>query len=366
MRSRLSPIRPGLCGLVLVLALSAAPAHRASAEEWSFVAIGDTAYRTPEDYAPYSALIARINAAKPVLSIHVGDTWGLEECNQESHERILGFFSEYDHPVFYTPGDNEWTDCANPELIPAISKYLRGTATPQELFPLAGLRTLKGAFERRGYGDGLASLAILRKVFFAKAQSLGKRPRPLVRQADGSEFKDMVENALWEHEGVTFGTVHVTGSRNNFYIQDEKLSREAIARNRANLAWIERIFSEAKEKDAKAVVIAMHASIFEDRQSQGEFSRKVIRDGESGPFFWVAWALRDQADRFGKPVLLIHGDFHEFIVDRPFLVSQGEFDAPRFANITRLQVYGSPELRAVRVSVDPDTPWVFGFSPLYE
>ena len=31
----------------------------------------------------------------------------------------------------------------------------------------------------------------------------------------------------------------------------------------------------------------------------------------------------------------------------------------------RLQVYGDPEVRAVRVTVDPDTPWVFGFEPLY-
>ena len=41
------------------------------------------------------------------------------------------------------------------------------------------------------------------------------------------------------------------------------------------------------------------------------------------------------------------------------------FAPSKCANITRLQVYGAPEIRAVRVSVEPDTPWVFSFSPLH-
>ncbi len=57
--------------------------------------------------------------------------------------------------------------------------------------------------------------------------------------------------------------------------------------------------------------------------------------------------------------------YHEFIVDRPFFESQGEDTPPKYANITRLQVYGAPEIKAVRVSVEPKTPWVFSFSPLH-
>ena len=68
-----------------------------------------------------------------------------------------------------------------------------------------------------------------------------------------------------------------------------------------------------------------------------------------------------QAGAYGKPVLLIHGDDHEFTLDRPFLASGGEAQKPKGANILRLQVYGAPEIRAVRVTVDPGTPWVFSF-----
>ena len=96
-----------------------------------------------------------------------------------------------------------------------------------------------------------------------------------------------------------------------------------------------------------------------------DFSGQPLRSYLDGPYHWVAMALRDLGEQFGRPVLLVHGDFHEFVIDRPFAVSQGEIEPPRYANITRLQVYGAPELRAVRVDVDTQTPWVFSFSPLY-
>ena len=47
------------------------------------------------------------------------------------------------------------------------------------------------------------------------------------------------------------------------------------------------------------------------------------------------------------------------------MVSAGESAPPKYANITRLQVYGAPEIKWVRVSVEPDTPWVFSFAPLH-
>jgi len=45
--------------------------------------------------------------------------------------------------------------------------------------------------------------------------------------------------------------------------------------------------------------------------------------------------------------------------------SQGEAQLPKYGNVMRVQVYGAPELRAVRINVDTATPWVFSFAPLY-
>jgi hypothetical protein len=53
-------------------------------------------------------------------------------------------------------------------------------------------------------------------------------------------------------------------------------------------------------------------------------------------------------------VLLIHGDSHFWLHDRPY---------PQAPNLTRIMVPGDRETRAVRVGVDPAAadPWSFGF-----
>jgi len=72
------------------------------------------------------------------------------------------------------------------------------------------------------------------------------------------------------------------------------------------------------------------------------------------------------AKKFPKPILLEHGDSHRFVIDRP-LLSKGSEDEPdelQFHNLTRLQVFGSPEIKSVKVTVDTDTVSVFGFTRL--
>lgn len=339
-------------------------AHAAQGSEFSFVALGDTAYNIPDDYPTYQALIQTINASKPAFSIHVGDIWGVNECSEKEYERHRAFFNEYNHPVVYTPGDNEWADCAPTQHLGTVSRFIAGKGTEEDLKIIVDGTNLEGGFVRRLYGDWRGGLAGIRKTFFATKQSLGQHPIELLRQADVSDFPDMVENAIWEHGNVVFGTVHVSGSANNFAINEEARALEAIARNRANFEWIKRVFSEAKSRESGAVVIALHAALFLDGDGD-TFTRREVRGGQEGAFYWIVRAIRDLSAEFNRPVLIVHGDFHEFIVDRPFLVTGGEFEAPKFANITRLQVYGAPEIKAVRVGVDTSTPWVFSFSPLH-
>lgn len=336
----------------------------AQADRFDFVALGDTAYRLPADLPIYDALIETINAAKPAFSIHVGDIWGANPCRQPQYEAVLAKFQQFRQPVVYTPGDNEWVDCRDPAVIAAYVRFVREQATPEDLALLGPLRSFEAAYSRAGYDDVVARLAEIRQIFFSRAESLGAKPMPVTRQSDVSEFTDVPENAKWLHHGVQFATVHVHGSQNGFFINDEALAREAIHRHRAAIAWLQSAFADAKAADAKAVVIAMHAQLFLDGQGDEEFGLPV-RGGRDGPYFYITRALRDLGAAFGRPVLLIHGDFHEFIVDKPFRVTTGETTPAKYDNITRLQVYGAPDIRAVRVSVDTATPWVFGFTPLY-
>ncbi|MFT6750785.1 MAG: hypothetical protein ACJA2O_000965 [Candidatus Azotimanducaceae bacterium] len=333
-------------------------------DSFDFVALGDTAYNLPQDLPKYEALIKKINAVKPAFSIHVGDTWGGVHCSEENHRWVLEWFQKYDQPIIYTPGDNEWTDCRKKSLLDAYKKMLAKTASPEELMQLQKTRQFNNAFAGDEYEDSLKSLQLIRKVFFSEPMSLGKKKMPVHQQSLDPEFKDFAENLSWQKSGVHFATISVPGSGMNFAINNLARATEAISRNKADVAWIQETFREAKLQEARAVVISLHASLFE-RGDGGKFSNSLLRGGRDGPYYWIARAIRDEAEKFGLPVLLINGDFHDLVIDRPFLVGIGEDKPPKYANITRLQVYGAPELKAVRVTVDTDTEWVFSFSPLY-
>jgi len=336
----------------------------ATAAQFNFVALGDTAYNLPRDLPAYEELIGKINAAEPEFSIHVGDIWGAMKCTEESYHWIKTWFDKYQHPVVYTPGDNEWTDCRKPEIIDAYIRIVTGKGSDDDKKLIGGARTFDNAIKGTSFADTLAALANIRKIYFGKPESLGKNTMPVIRQSDVSPFTDMQENLRWQKEDVVFATVHVPGSDMNFTINDETRAMDAIRRNEADVAWIKAVFANAIKEDAKAVVLSIHASLFVDGKGD-DFSNLALRGGAGGPYYWIAWAIREQSEKFGKPVLLINGDFHEFVIDQPFMVSQGEDKPPKYNNITRLQVFGAPELKAVQVGVDTATPWVFSFSPLY-
>ena len=354
----------GLKRLVAALAVLMVISGPAAAERFQFVAIGDTAYNLPKDEETYAALITRINQAKPVFTIHIGDSWGAEPCTEANHNKVLGVFAKYDHPVVYTPGDNEWTDCRKAEVLEAYHRYEAGKATPEDLGRLLPLRSFEAGWRSAGYDDPLASLATIRRLFFGKAESLGARTMPLTRQTDITPTAPTPENVRWSRGGVMFATLSVPGSANGVTFNDDARLKEATARIRADIDWVRATFAEARARDAPAVVLALQAAMFDEVRG-GDFTGKAVRGGTFGPYYWIVFAIRDEAARYGKPVLLIHGDDHQFIVDRPFVVSQGESKPPLYSNITRLQVYGAPELKAVQVSVDTEVPWVFSFQPLY-
>jgi len=69
-------------------------------------------------------------------------------------------------------------------------------------------------------------------------------------------------------------------------------------------------------------------------------------------------ALEREVERFGKPVLVTHGDHHEYVVDRPLV---RRTDGRPLHNLVRMQVPGSPNVGWVRVTVTPgaDEPFAF-------
>ncbi|HEX2191246.1 MAG TPA: hypothetical protein VHG51_20215 [Longimicrobiaceae bacterium] len=59
---------------------------------------------------------------------------------------------------------------------------------------------------------------------------------------------------------------------------------------------------------------------------------------------------------------LVHGDTHFFRVDQPLVdPDSGE----RLTNVTRAETFGSPDLHALLMTVDPRSPNLFRFEPLH-
>jgi len=290
-------------------------ASAASAERFSFVAIGDAPYREAH-FAHVERLIGRINSIKPAFTLHVGDIKsGTSACDDAALTRMRDMFDTFDQPLVYTPGDNEWTDCHRAS---------------------------------NGSHDPIERLATLRRTFYAQPGSLGRTRMRLERQSDQAGFDKFVENARWERSGVVFATAHIVGSNNNLQ-RNQAAVAEYLERNAANLAWIDTTFARAIETGARAVVIAFQGDPIWNASSE---------DRRSG-FTDTVRALKAHSVRFGRPVLIVHGDLHRFIVDKPL------YEGRRLIyNATRLMVFGDTEVQGVLVSVDPDDPDVFSFRTL--
>ncbi len=288
---------------------------------FDFVALGDTPYFLPADYGRFEALIGAVNRQRPRFTVHVGDIKsGSTLCTEELYQKVLGEFGMFEQPLIYTPGDNEWTDCSR---------------------------------EKAGRYDPEERLAVVRKLFFPDHNSFGKIKLALTSQALNPAFAAYVENNRWATGNVAFATVHLVGSNNNFVPNDAKgQNHEFYDRMKANVAWLDEVFAAATAQHRLGVVLFTQADMFSPD--------KNAKDADG--FTEILAALSRHAGAFGRPVLLVNGDSHRLVIDKPFLNPA----APKqvLQNFTRLQVPGEADVIAVRVTVDPAQPALFQFQEL--
>lgn len=308
--------------LAALLAIGAANAQ--SHEPFEFVALGDMPYNLPGDYEKFDRLIARVNAFRPAFTLHVGDIIsGRTRCSDENLTRAFEQLKQFQGPLVYTPGDNEWTDCH---------------------------RILGGRY------DPMERLGFLRRLFFPRpGLSLGQKPLNVESQAlqMADRFSAYVENVRFWKNGVLFASAHVVGSLNNYDERRPETLPEFEARNAANLAWIEDAFRLAVADGAKGLVLFWQANVHATpmRDPGAAFAKS---------FEATIKAVERGAASLRRPILVVHGDYHFFEV-RPFLNIQKRI----VPHVHRLQVFGDLRVHAVRVRVEPDDPAVFSFAPLY-
>ncbi len=285
---------------------------------FSFAVLGDAPYYVWEEMK-YRLVLRDLDAHDLAWVIHVGDIFW-RPCTDAHYRRSLEWFNGLRHPVTYTPGDNEWSDCWEPGS---------GAFAPQD------------------------RLDRIRKIFFDEpTRSLGGRHVPLVSQAGHQPFPEFVENVRWAHEDILFATVHLVGSTNGMESFPGRTAADdeaAKRRTESAAAWVRELFTEARLVNASAIVIGFHANpSFEE--PAGDAERQAYE-----PFIT---ALEEEAELIARPVLAVHGDGHEYTVDHPLV---RRTTGRRLEQFTRLQVPGSPEVGWVRVIVTPGAAVPFSF-----
>lgn len=272
----------------------------------SFGVFGDGPYY-PGERARYARMLADVDAADIAWLLHVGDILQ-SPCSDAEFTGIRDGLNALTHPVIYTPGDNEWTDCHE---------------------------------KRAGEYDPLERLTSLRRIFFATpGRSLGASPIELETQGSDSSFAEFVENTRWTRGRVVFAAVHMVGSENAleaFRGRTAAHDSASALRTRAGLAWLDATFDRATADSARLVVLAMHANIGLDATD------KLRRGYES-----FVRRLSERVAGFPGAVVLIHGDSHTQRFDQPLRDSAGRVQA----NLARLETFGSPDIGWLHVVVD--------------
>lgn len=311
----MKPIRSLTLTLLLAGCALPRPAAPSGAPEFEVAVFGDMPYVNAGDpgfeagLAGYRAVLDTIAARDVRFVVHIGDLTG-RTCSDSLFAQRVREFSALPHPLVYTPGDNEWTDCA-----------------------------------RDGY-DALERLATVRRLFAPAGRSLGRDPIPLRRQSEDPAHAAYPENARWTVGGVVFATLHVVGTNNNRG-RDPEPGPEYMTRNGANLVWLRESFREAERTGAPGIALFMQANPFTAVEPSG--------------FTDLLDELQRLALAFGRPVALVHGDTHRFRVDHP--LNHPATGRP-LTTVTRAETYGNPEQHALRITVDPASPNVFRFEPL--
>lgn len=275
--------------------MACVPQHDASMVERPvrFAAYGDMPYGVALPDGRSDAQVLTADLAPEIrrredlpFVIHLGDLGRPEEvCTDAKLEEHKAFWTTaLVKPVFYTPGDNDWTDCDRPQLPAPTSELQR--------------------------------LAAIRRIFFGQAKNLDPAWRYETQAVQP-------ENALWWYADVLFVTVHIVGTNNGrdeIFLDDPGRARALVAgRDEANRLWLEHAFSLATQHEAAAVVVAMQADPFGPPKNSLDAFTRCQQYPAYAAFCEHILML---SATLGAPVLLVHGDTNAYCLDQPFPASQ--------------------------------------------
>lgn len=331
-----------LATLMSMLGAGSAPAQQDA--PFSFGLIGDAAYTKVQEKEFLNA-IASLNRADLAFVIHIGDIQAdpriynrapdttTMPCVEETYKATRDAFQTIRHPFILTPGDNEWTDCVH-------------------------LQARKV--------EPLEALATVRSVFYPEGRSLGQRTIAVESQSKDTQYAKFKENLRWSMGNVTFATMHIVGSNDNFGRTPE-MDAEHRERKAANIAWLRAAFAKAKSENSRGLVLMSQANPgFENYWPADPRSRyfgPFIGRGKPLPVPASAFdnyvaALTEEIEGYDRPVAYLHGDTHLHRIDKPLYSKKS---GRMFENFTRVETFGWPDTHWVLITVDPTNPPLFRF-----
>lgn len=288
-----------------------------------FGVVGDVPYGD-KALAKFPELVASMENASPEFVIHVGDIkGGSAPCTDQMLTSRVKAIDDIRLPVVFVPGDNDWTDCHR---------------------------------RRAGRYKPLERLQFLRRIAYPEiGASLGSPTLTVQSQAMQTSTEEFLEHQFWTSGNTSFLTLHVLGSDNGFSdFKDRSAAddNEAISRIAATIDWLKQGFEQAQSSDA--IVVAIHGNPF-------GMSKKRARKYPVRPYAEFLSTLTKAARDFDKPVLLIHGDTHDYKFDQPLEDATGE----TLTNIYRLEGIGSPDIGWVEVTIKADMASPFTVKPVF-
>jgi hypothetical protein len=316
---RLARACAAICfGLLYAPALLAAEHELKDAYE--FALIGDYPYTTRDERGMPNLVRDIRRQTDLAFVVHLGDLHNprMTDCSRQLFEARHDLLMDLQHPIVYTPGDNDWADCKDqPE------HYLQ----------------------------------LVRDIFFSDPQRAGGVNGFAVRsQSSGDEFPELVENVMWEQQGVVYASMHMLLPALLPFGDDVADYRQRLIR--AGEAWMDEAFAMAAEQDAKAVFLITQASLWPISGNPQIVNLLYPELFELTPTFdQFKLKLVEHVRAFKKPVVMANGDTHYFRIDKPLLDSG---DDP-LQTFTRVEGFGTPHGHWVRVRVEPDRPEVFSF-----
>lgn len=319
--------------LVAVLSVSCTLPVSTDQQDLTFLVVGDMPYNASDERL-LAKTVQWSRAQQLPFVIHVGDyKSGGKPCTQKYDDDFAQLLEEFAPvPVFYTPGDNEWTDCDRFEDPTTGAKY-------SELQRLDEVRRRFAAHTPNG------SAALM-----------------------AEQQQAMPENMAWQYQQVHFMTVHVSGTNNgrdHVAVDDLAVAADAAAaREQAALAWIEQQFAQAKAAQAEAVVLAMQADMTVHDGFHEQIPCTTVARGnqQCDAYQVIRVAIAQQALAFAKPVLVIHGDTPEFELTQTFAGNEApnlwRLNAAGDAGVNAFGVaYGVQDVTQVTFTGDPSQPF---------